>query len=70
MKEALASEQTGEPHALACGFSARFLMLRVASERCNHNPKRQRGIALLTVRAEICVLAHHAELVDELDSMI
>ncbi len=42
-------------------------MLRVAYARCNHNPKRKRGIALLTIRAEICVLSHDVELGDEVE---
>ncbi len=45
-------------------------MLRVAPSRENHNPKRQRGIALLTIWTGIDVLAHDAELGDEEDSLI
>ncbi len=45
-------------------------MLRVAPQRVFHNPKRQRGIALLTVRTGHCVLAHDAESGDEVDSLI
>ncbi len=43
MKETLASLASRmRQHA---GSRPRFLMLRVASERCNHNPKRKRGIS-------------------------
>ncbi len=43
-------------------------MLRVASQRRIRNPQRQRGIALLTIRSgEICVLAHDAQLGDEVE---
>ncbi len=45
-------------------------MLRVAPQRVFHTPKRQRGIALLTVRTGIGDLAHDAESGDEVDSLI
>ncbi len=45
-------------------------MLRIASSRENHNPKRQRGIALLTIWTGIDVLAHDADVGDEVDSLI
>ncbi len=45
-------------------------MLRVAPQRFFHNPKRQRGIALLTVRTGIGVLAHDAESGGEVHSLI
>ncbi len=45
-------------------------MLRVAPQRVFHNPKRKRGIALLTIRTVDCVLAHDADLGGEVDSLI
>ncbi len=44
-----------------------FEVARCATARRYPNPKRKRGIVLLTIRTEDCVLANDAELGDEVE---